>query len=260
MLKIDKLIEHAVGVVINYLPHVVGAILLWVLGTWVINRLSAFLGRAMEAREIDISLRGFLKSLVSISLKVFLLFSIASALGIETTSFVTVLGAAGLAVGLALQGSLSNFAGGVLILIFKPFKVGDTIDAQSKIGKVQEIQIFNTILLTNENKSVIIPNGPLSNGTIVNISKEGALVFEINLDIDGKQDFNFVKKILLDLIQLDSRVSNPKVNIIKLGNATTLAIKGTTAVTDQGDVVADLNQVILSSFQKNSIIFASKEK
>ncbi|HTF81821.1 MAG TPA: mechanosensitive ion channel domain-containing protein [Cytophagales bacterium] len=252
----NKALEGAVVALLTYLPKVAGAILIGIVGNWVINRITRIFSRAMEARQFDISLRGFLKSLVAVTLKVLLLFSIAGMLGIETTSFVTILGAAGLAVGLALQGSLSNFAGGVLILIFKPFKVGDTIDAQGKVGKVQEIQIFNTILLTSDNKAVIVPNGPLSNGTIVNISREGILGFDIKVDIETNADFEAVRALILPILESDQRISKPKILLTKLSPASTISIEGVTGTEVQSTVVSDLNVKIKRILQTHGIAIA----
>lgn len=249
----EKMLESTVAIVLGYLPKVAGAILVWIVGNWIINRITRIFAKAMEVRELDISLRGFLKSLISVTLKVLLLFSIAGMLGLETTSFVTILGAAGLAVGLALQGSLSNFAGGVLILIFKPFKVGDTIDAQGKIGKVQEIQIFNTIMLTTDNKAVIVPNGPLSNGTIVNISREGTLGFDIKIEIDSKIDYDRVKSLIIQILEADERISSPKIVLFKIGKNITISIEGVTSTDAQVEVIGDLNVKIKNTLYSNGI-------
>lgn len=253
MKSYDQMIANTFNTVVNYMPKVAGAILIWVIGNWVINRITRIFAKAMEVKDLDISLRGFLKSLISVTLKVLLLFSIAGMLGLETTSFVTILGAAGLAVGLALQGSLSNFAGGVLILIFKPFKVGDTIDAQGKIGKVQEIQIFNTIMLTIDNKAVIVPNGPLSNGTIVNISREGTLVFDIKIDIDSKTDYEQVKSMILQILEADERITHPKIVLSKIGKNMTISIEGVTVSEAQIDVINDLNHSIKTALHNSQI-------
>lgn len=253
MKSYDIMIANTFNTIVNYMPKVAGAILVWIVGNWIINRITRIFAKAMEVRELDISLRGFLKSLIAVTLKVLLLFSIAGMLGLETTSFVTILGAAGLAVGLALQGSLSNFAGGVLILIFKPFKVGDTIDAQGKIGKVQEIQIFNTIMLTTDNKAVIVPNGPLSNGTIVNVSREGTLVFDIKIDIDSKTDYDHVRALIMQILETDERISNPRIVLSKIGKNMTISIEGITVADAQIDVVNDLNHRIKTVLHSNEI-------
>jgi small conductance mechanosensitive channel len=190
----------------EYAPRVISAALVLLIGLWLINRIAKIANRAMERRSLEISLRTFLKSLISIGLKIVLIVTVAGMIGIGTTSFVTILGAAGLAVGLALQGSLSNFAGGVLILIFKPFKVGDFIEAGGQSGDVLEIQIFNTILLTVEHKTVILPNGPLSNGTIVNNSRHGDVRIDLELRISDQNNIGNVRQIILDVLKQNEKV------------------------------------------------------
>jgi small conductance mechanosensitive channel len=150
----------------------------------------------MEKTKADKTLIPFITNLLSWGLKVLLFISAASMVGIATTSFIAVLGAAGLAIGLALQGSLANFAGGVLILIFKPYNVGDLIESQGHLGVVKEVQIFNTILLTPDNKRVIIPNGAVSNGSIVNYSAEGLLRVDLVIGIAYESDIPKAKEVL----------------------------------------------------------------
>src|SRR4051812_26620068 len=181
--KLQSYADEFLRMAIHYAPQVVLAILVFVIGLWVINWFTRAVNSAMMRKGHDPSLQSFLSSLISVALKVLLLVTVAGMLGIQTTSFVAVLGAAGLAVGLALQGSLANFAGGVLILVFKPFKVGDLIESTGQTGTVQEIQIFNTILLTADNKTAILPNGAVSNGTIVNLSRHGNLRIDITVAV-----------------------------------------------------------------------------
>ena len=150
-------------------PKIIGAIVVFVLGLYVTNWLTRQVSRGMNRRHLDVSLQSFLSSMVGVGLKILLVITVAGMLGIQTTSFIAVVGAMGLAIGLALQGSLANFAGGVLILIFKPFKVGDLIESQGQTGHVSEILIFNTILLTPDYKTVISSNGAVSNNTIINL-------------------------------------------------------------------------------------------
>ena len=135
-----------------------------------------------------------------------LFISVASMIGIQTTSFVAVLGAAGLAIGLALQGTLANFAGGVLCLLFKPYKIGDLISAQGELGVVKEIQIFTTVLLSPENKTIIVPNGSMMNGNIINITNEGKIRVDLIIGISYDSDIKKAKKILLDVMAADSRI------------------------------------------------------
>ena len=153
----DSYLQQANDMAIEYLPKLGLAIVTLIIGLWIINAFIRFLKKTMTKRDVDPSLIPFTASLANVILKAMLLISVASMVGIQTTSFVAILGAAGLAVGLALQGSLANFAGGVLVLLFKPFKVGDVIEAQGFLGSVTGIQIFNTILHTPDNKKIIIP-------------------------------------------------------------------------------------------------------
>lgn len=182
----NKLIEFAAV----FAPRLLGAAIVLVIGFWIIAKLTRLADRAMLRADFDADLRPFLKSMLNVGMKVMLLFSAAGIIGMETSSFVAVLAAASFAVGMALQGSLSNFAGGVLILLFKPFRKDDKIAAQQFEGTVKEIQIFNTVLLTDDNRTIIIPNGILSNGTIVNFTREPLRRVEafysvaLNMDVD----------------------------------------------------------------------------
>ena len=178
------LIDHAV----QYGPRVLGAIIVLLLGMWIIKQIVKALKRALKSKDIEPALESFLGSLASWSLYILLFVSVGSMLGIATTSFVALLGAGGLAIGLALQGSLSNFAGGVLILFFKPFKVGDRIEAMNRTGQVTDIRIFHTTLLTLDRKTVILPNGPIMNGDIVNYMKEGILRVDLVVGISYESD------------------------------------------------------------------------
>lgn len=182
------------------------AILTLIIGLWLIGMVIKGLDKALKASGVESTLAIFLEKLAGTILKILLLISVASMIGIETTSFIAIFGAAGLAVGLALQGSLSNFAGGVLILLFKPFKVGDFIEAQGHSGVVKEIQIFNTIMHTGDRKTIIIPNGPISNGSIINYSlspiRRVDMVFGIGYDDDLKQ----AKALLQKLVDDDPRI------------------------------------------------------
>lgn len=197
---------HLMNALMSYGPKLLLALLTLVVGMKLIGTLVRLLDRSLEKREFDATLRPFLLSLLSIGAKALLLISVASMVGIATTSFVAVLGAAGLAVGLALQGSLANFAGGVLIMFFKPYRVGDYIEAQGHAGTVKEIQIFCTILTTPDNRRIIIPNGPLAGGSMINYSAEENRRVDFNFGIAYKDDVLKAKQILRDLIAADERV------------------------------------------------------
>jgi small conductance mechanosensitive channel len=211
----------------------------------------------MQRRDLDVSLTLFLNSLLSIGFKVLLFISVAGILGIHTTSFVAVLGAASLAVGLALQGSLSNFAGGVLILFFKPFRVGDMIEAQGQMGRVKEILIFNTVIVTGENKTVIYPNGALSNGTIINHSRQGSLRVDITLDLPNTIDFMKFRTLALKTMADDPRVLTepvPVVSVLKIAPAAfTVAMRPYTMVTDYWAVFFALQDKIKIAMDQNDV-------
>ena len=187
--------------VLTYGFPVIKAILVWIIGSWIIKTLMKQIGRLMDKRNYEESLKKFLTSLLGWSLKALLIITILASLGVQTTSFAAVIGAAGLAVGLALQGSLSNFAGGVLIMIFKPFKIGDLIDAQGELGVVKEIDIFTTKINTPENKEVIIPNGTLSNGNITNYSSEGKLRVDLVVGVSYDANIKEAKAVLLNALK-----------------------------------------------------------
>jgi len=203
--QMQELLQTAYTLCMSYGPKVVLAILTLVIGLWVINKFVRSLNTNLTTK-VDATLGQFVASILSVILKGVLLISAASMVGIETTSFIAVLGAAGLAVGLALQGSLSNFAGGVVILLFKPFKVGDLIDAQGHIGSVSEIQIFNTILKTADNRVVIIPNGALSSSSMVNINQESTRRVDLLFGIGYGDNIDQAKTILTSLAERDTRV------------------------------------------------------
>lgn len=203
--ELVKLSEAWLPVVLEYSGKLTLAVITLLIGWWLISRLTTSIGRMLEARKVDRALSSFIGSLVSIVLRILLLISVASMVGVETTSFIAMIGAAGLAIGLALQGSLANFAGGVLIMLFRPFRAGDWIEAQGVSGSVDSIQIFHTTLKTGDNKVVIVPNGALSNGHITNYSREPRRRADINIGIDYSSDIKVAREVLLDIAK-DPRV------------------------------------------------------
>jgi len=200
-----KMSETWLPVLLNYSGKLTLALFTLLIGWWLINTLTHKVGSLLDSRKVDRALHSFIGSLASIVLKVLLLVSVASMIGVETTSFIAVIGAAGLAIGLALQGSLANFAGGVLIMLFRPFRAGDWIEAQGVAGSVDSIQIFHTTLKTADNKVVIVPNGSLSNGHITNYSREAMRRTDINLGIDYSSDIRRAREVLLQIAE-DPRV------------------------------------------------------
>lgn len=198
----------AIDLVLAYVPRLLLALVVLVVGLWLINRALKLMDLALSQAGLDDSLSRFLHSLASAALRVLLLISVASMVGIATTSFVAVLGAAGLAIGLALQGSLANFAGGVLILLFKPFRVGDYIEAQGVSGSVRDIQIFSTLIHTPDNKVIVVPNGDLSNGVITNYSREPKRRVDLVFSIGYSDDIELAKRLIGEVIAADTRIDS----------------------------------------------------
>lgn len=204
--EVNKYWDELIRILIDFVPKVVGAIIILIVGLWAINQLSRLFKKLMAKREVDPSVSIFLQSLVKWGLKILLFIIVISKLGVPTTSFVALMGAAGLAVGMALQGSLGNFAGGVLILLFKPYRVGDYINAQGISGTVRGISIFTTTLRTDGNQLAIIPNGQLSNEKIINYStldrRGESLEFTINL----QDNLKTAKDVIME-----RAIANPKI-------------------------------------------------
>lgn len=191
---------------VTYGARLVGALVTLVIGLWVVGMIGRVIRTAFQRSKVDPSLQGFLGSMVAILLKILVYITALGVLGIEMTSFVAILGAAGLAVGLALSGTLQNFAGGVMILLFRPYRVGDVIEAQGFTGAVKEIQIFVTVLTTPDNKTILIPNGPLATGSIVNYSTQTTRRVEWIFGIGYGDDVDKAYEVLDRLIEADDRI------------------------------------------------------
>jgi small conductance mechanosensitive channel len=245
-------------VLIDYSPKFISAVLILIVGLYAIRFINRMARKIMIQRELDPTLSKFLADILIWVLRVLLFVTFISKLGIETSSFVAILGAAGLAVGLSLQGSLSNFAGGMLIILFKPFRVGDTIEAQGVIGTVSEIQIFVTKLLSANNQTIFIPNGILSNGIITNFSVAGMrridLVFSLSYDTDIKA----AKDIVMEVMKNHDKVlktPEPLVLVRDLtDNAIHLAIRPWSKNEDFGLVSSDILQNCKSTFDQKGIV------
>lgn len=218
----EKWMDHAIELAMSYAPKVVLAIVIWIIGNLIFTRILKVVKRIMDKRDYDASLRGFISAILYWLFKIVLILMVLGTLGIETTSFAAILASVGLAVGLALQGSLANFAGGVLILIFKPFKVGDFIEAQGLDGTVKEIGIINTVLTTFGNQLAIIPNGKLSNDNIVNYSAEPIRREAITIGIGYDSDVKKAKETLLDIVNSFDKIMKdpaPQVMVAELAES-----------------------------------------
>lgn len=243
--------------ILDYSPKLITAFLVLFVGLYAIRFINRMARRIMVKRELDPTLSKFLADILLWILRVLLFVTFISKLGIETSSFVAILGAAGLAVGLSLQGSLSNFAGGMLIILFKPFRVGDTIEAQGVIGTVSEIQIFVTRLISGNNQTIFVPNGVLSNGTIINYSMQGTrkadLVFSLSYDTNIKTAKEIVMQVMLEHPKV-LKNPEPEVAVKTLtDNAIHLAIRPWSKNIDFGNVCSDILENCKDAFDKAEI-------
>ncbi len=202
----ENLMEESQVFVLNYGPKLIGAILVWVIGSLIIKALVKAFVRMLQKSKTDASLIPFLKGVFGTVLKIMLVISALGMIGIEMTSFIAILGAAGLAIGMALSGTLQNFAGGVMLLVFRPFKVGDFIEAQGYSGTVHQIQIFNTILKTPDNKTIIIPNGGLSTSSMTNFSTEYTRRVDWTFGIGYTDDSDKAKQLIKEICENDYRI------------------------------------------------------
>ncbi len=253
----DEIIKTVITYAVDFGYRLAGAIVALIIGLWIIKLLTKGLSALMKSRELDQSLQPFLRSLLNITLKALLVVSVLSMLGIEMTSFIAILGAAGLAVGMALSGTLQNFAGGVIILVFKPFQVGDVITTQGHTGSVFEIQIFNTVLKTPDNKHIIIPNGGLSTGSLVNFSKEKTRRVDWTFGIGYGDDLDKARAVLLNIIKEDSRINNDPAPFVAVSDLADSSVNFTVRVwvdaTNYGGVLFDMNEKVYKVFNKEGI-------
>ncbi|MFI1744414.1 mechanosensitive ion channel family protein [Thalassobellus sediminis] len=214
--------EKWIELALQYGLKIIGAIVIWIIGSWVIKKLIKTTEKVMSKRDYDESLQKFLLNLLSWILKIVLIVVVLGTMGVETTSFAALLAAAGLAIGMALQGSLGNFAGGVLIMIFKPIKIGDLIEAQGELGVVKEIEIFTTKLTGLSNREIIIPNGSLSNGTIINYTTEGTRRVDLTFGVSYDADIKKTKEVLMNVLTSHPKVLKtpaPTVNVSELADS-----------------------------------------
>jgi small conductance mechanosensitive channel len=253
--RATELVDQAITLVMAYAPKVVLAIITLIVGMWLINRFVRLLDSKLGKK--DPTLNTFLCGLLSAILKILLLISVASMVGIATTSFIAIIGAAGLAIGLALQGSLGNFAGGVLILIFKPFKVGDVIEAQGYLGSVVEISILYTIVNTFDNRRIIIPNGDLSNSSLTNLSAYPTRRCDMSFGIGYGDDIDKAKATIKRLIEEDERAlkdPEPMIVVGGLGDSSVnLTARAWTKSADLWPFYWDMQERVKKAFDAEGI-------
>ncbi|MBF8763671.1 mechanosensitive ion channel family protein [Pseudomonas putida] len=246
--EVDQLVRQSetwIPMIMAYGSRLLLALVTLAIGWWMTNIVSDRLARLVGLKVHDPALQNFIRTLANIVLKILLAISVASMIGIETTSFVAAIGGATLAIGLALQGSLANFAGGVLILLFRPFRIGDWIEAQGVSGTVDSIQIFHTVLRTGDNKTVILPNGSLSNGIITNTNRQPTRKVVFDVGVDYEADLQKARNVLLELAQ-DPRVladPAPVAVVSTLGDSSiTVSLRLWTKTSDYWDVIFMLNE------------------
>lgn len=253
----QKYIDQAIGMAIDYGPKLVLAVLTLLIGLWIISALGRGIKKAMAKKDIDASLSSFIASLTTMTLKVLLFISVAGMVGIEVTSFIAIFGAAGLAVGMALSGTLQNFAGGVMILLFKPFKVGDVIEAQGYTGSVKEIQIFNTILKTPDNKTIIIPNAPLSSSSMVNYSTEATRRVDHVFGIGYGDDIDQAKALIQQIVGRDERILKDPAPFVAVSELADSSVNFVSRVwvnaADYWPVYFDTLETVKKEFDNNNI-------
>ncbi|WP_372948002.1 mechanosensitive ion channel family protein [Mariniphaga sp.] len=255
--SVNTVWEKINDIVLTFGPRLVGAIITLIVGWWIISIIQKSLRKNFEKREMEPSLRGFLNSMIGVLLKVLLLISVIGMIGVQMTSFIAILGAAGLAVGMALSGTLQNFAGGVIILLFKPFKVGDYIEAQGHSGSVNEIQIFNTILKTPDNKTIIIPNGGLSTGSMINYSTEPRRRVDFVFGIGYGDDVDKARAVIQKLIDGDERIlkdPEPFIAVSELADSSVnLVVRVWAEASNYWDIYFDMHEKVYKTFDKEGL-------
>lgn len=243
--------------IVQYGTGLIYALLVLVVGLWIVNVVTRSTKTLMVKRNLDESLVPFISSLLNIGLKAMVVISALGMLGIEMTSFIAILGAAGLAIGMALSGTLQNFAGGVIILIIKPFKVTDVIEAQGYTGVVKEIQIFNTILTTFDHKTIILPNGGLATGSLVNYSTQGTRRVDWKFGMAYGDNSDTAKRVLLELLHEDQRIlkdPEPFVALSELGDSSVnFVARAWVNAEDYWGVFFEMNEKVYKTFEKEGL-------
>ena len=252
---IRSLVEH--GSQLGF--TIIKALIVFLVGRLVINLLNKLVRKILSKRDIDPSVKTFVGSLVNVSLTILLIISVVGALGVQTTSFAALLASAGVAVGMALSGNLQNFAGGLIVLLFKPYKVGDWIESQGVSGTVKEIQIFHTILTTGDNKVIYIPNGAMSSGVVTNYNTQTTRRVEWIVGVDYGEDYDKVQQIVTDILAADKRILKDPAPFIALHALDASSVNVVARVwvnsADYWGVYFDINRAIYATFNEKGINF-----
>lgn len=258
-MTLQEVINLLASYIISFGVKVIKVLLIWFIGRWLCKRLGKFVRAFMETRNTNASVKSFILSLVDVVLMIVLIVMIIGVFGIDTSSFIALFASAGVAVGMALSGTLQNFAGGVIILLFRPYKVGDYIEAQGQAGTVKEIQIFNTVLKTSDNKIILIPNGPISTGIINNYSREELRRVDFTISISYGNDYEKAKEVIEKIIAADSRILKEPAPFIALGCLNASSIDITVRVwakqADYWNIYYNMNKTIYETLPKNGLEF-----
>lgn len=257
--KVQQVIQHLIDGGVDIGGRILGALVIFLIGRFLISFLNKLVRRILERRKVDAGIRSFVESLVNILLMVLLIVAIVDKLGIETTSFAALLASAGVAVGMALSGNLQNFAGGLIILLFRPYKVGDWIECQGESGSVKEIQIFHTILTTADNKTVYIPNGSASSGVVVNYSNEETRRVDWVVGVEYGEDYARVEEAARRIVAADKRILDTPAPFIALdaldASSVNIRIRVWVKNADYWGVYYDVQRAIYDEFNKAGIGF-----
>lgn len=257
--NLEKVIQQIITFSVDAGKSILLAAVIFIAGRFLISVINRLVAQMMERRKIDATIQSFLRSFINILLTILLLISVVSALGVNTTSFAALLASAGVAIGMALSGNLQNLAGGLIILLFKPYKVGDYIDAQGVSGTVKEIQIFHTVLTTPDNKIIYVPNGSLSSGSVTNYSLSALRRVDWTIGVEYGTEIEKVRQTALDLIKKDSRILTDPAPFIALSaladSSVNITIRVWTKNEDYWGVFFDMNQNIYEVFNKEGIAF-----
>jgi small conductance mechanosensitive channel len=259
-IDLSKLLENLIETGIALGEKIVGAIIIWVIGKFIVNWINRFVAKLLKKRNVDPSIQSFVKSMVNILLLIMLILAVIGKLGIELTGFAALLASAGVAVGMSLSGNLQNFAGGLIILLFRPYKVGDYIEASAGVsGTVKEIQIFHTILVTVDNKVIYVPNGSMNSAVITNYSHLDTRRVDWTFGIEYGEDYDRVRQVLMTLIQSDKRILQSPEPFIELSELADSSVNITVRVwvksADYWNVFFYINQAVYATFNKEGIGF-----
>jgi len=253
----NKYIDVIVQWVSTYSLKIVAAILVMIIGNWISHKISKIFAKLLEKNKVDVTLVGFLSNIIYYGLIIMVMIAAAGQLGINTTSFLTIVGAAGLAVGLALKDSLSNFAAGVMLILFRPFKVADVVNAGGVVGKVESINIFNTILNTPDNQRVIVPNNNITSGVITNITANPTRRVDLVVGISYADNIGDAKTILKSILDSDSRILKdpvPTIAVSELGDSSVnLVVRPWVKTSEYWDVYFSLTETIKTTFDEKGI-------